>query len=387
MGAENDHEVIYGTLTPADGGEINELFARAYGRSRTMEQWRWEFTGLPGNGPVLWGARAGRRLVGHYALIPVPMSFFGQALRSAKAESAMVDPDYRGRGICSRLVELTLQDARERSISTIWGFPNERSFRIMERSGRIHIGGLYGYIKILRRIRVFQAYLRRRWGRPGLSSAPAGVEVGTPEAGRVSSPDQPGGEKAPPAGGRIGPLPSVETPIDERFQRLWEGSRDRLGITIERSPEYLTWRFRDNPYGRYLIVAHGSGGGTLSGYMIATLKREGRLAIGYIVDFLCLEGRAEIFDGLLTETLNRLGAAGADMVVLFLNPAHPLCRPLVPVLERRRFHRRSRPKPFSIKIFPVEDEARQETPGDRRQRWHDIENWYLTGAFGEGVEY
>ena len=361
MNRGGDHELIYQAMDPADGGEINDLFARAYGRTRTLEQWSWEFTGLPGEGPVLWAARADNRLVGHYALISLPMSFFGQTLRGAKAESAMVDPDYRGRGICSRLVDLTLEDARKRSISVVWGFPNELSFRIMERSGRIHIGGLYGYVRVLRRMRVFRAYLRKRWGRPDRASEAVG-----PDAGRLS----PG-----------------ENPSDERFRHLWERARDRLGITIERSPEYLTWRFRDNPYGRYLVLTREARDRSLSGYMISTLRREGRLTVGYIVDFLCPEPNAGIFDGLLDESLRRLGAGGADMVVLFLNPDHPLCRPLLPVLQGRRFHRRSRPKAFSVKVFTDEVDGRREAPEDLRRRWHGIENWYLTGAFGEGVEY
>jgi len=362
MSHRDDHDVAYRALTPADGGEINELFTRAYGRDRTLAQWRWEFTGPPGAEPVLWGARAGPRLVGHYALIPLRVSFFGQSLGSAKAESAMVDPDYRGRGICSRLVELTLRDAGKRGLSVVWGFPNEQSFGIMERSGRINIGGLYGYIKVLSRMRVFRAYLQKRWGRSG--------DMGMP-----------------PAADRAGRFSPPENPIDERFRHLWERSRERLGITIERSPEYLAWRFRDNPHGRYLVTTRGSKGGSLSGYMIATLKREGRLSIGYIVDFLCADGHAGVFDGLLSETLRSLEGAGADMVALFLNPAHPLCRNLVPVLAGRRFHRRKHPRFFSVKVFSEKESSHGERSQDRWQRWHRIENWYLTGAFGEGVEY
>jgi len=372
----NASEVTYRALTPSDGDRINDLFARSYGRVRTPEQWRWEFARAPGGSPVLWAAEAGGRLIGHYALIPLEMSFFGQSLKGAKAESAMVDPDYRGQGICSRLVELTLQDARQRGISVVWGFPNEQSFRIMERSGRIHIGGLYGYIRILRRARVLRAYLRRKWRRS--SEFP---ERGRPEA-RAPMADRPAGESILSTRDRI-----EESCIDEGFLELWERSRDRLGITVRRSPEYLTWRFGNNPYGRYLILTQGLKGRTPEGYMIATLRKEGDLSIGYIVDFLSAGDGAEVFAGLLTETLQRLGAMGADMVVLFLNPAYPLCRPFLPVLEKQRFHRRNRPKQFSIKVFSDEDGDARDAPNESQQRWHRIENWYLTGAFGEGVEY
>jgi hypothetical protein len=307
------------------------------------------------------------------------MSFFGEALRGAKAESAMVDPEYRGRGICSRLVERTLEDARERGLSVVWGFPNRQSWRIMERSGRMHIGGLHAYIKVLRRMRVFRAYLRKRWARSAHPSGAGAGRVGNRAGGRA---DAPAAES-----GRTGRFSPAEGPFDQRFERLWEGARDRLGITIERSPEYLRWRFQDNPHGRYLVQTCGPDGEPLSGYMIAALKQEGRLAIGYIVDLLSSEPDAGIFDDLLAGTLQQLNAAGADMVVFFLNPDHPLSAPLLTVLERRRFHRRSRPKPFSVKVFPEERRAGLEDCGDRWQRWHAVESWYLTGAFGEGVEY
>ncbi len=377
----NANEVTYRELTPSDGDRINDLFARSYGRVRTPDQWRWEFTRAPGGSPVLWAAEAGGRLIGHYALIPLEMSSFGQPLKGAKAESAMVDPEYRGRGICSRLVELTLRDARQRGISVVWGFPNERSFRIMERSGRIHIGGLYGYIRVLRRGRVLRAYLRRCWRRSSELPAQGRAEAGAPLTDRLA------GERILTAQGLIGESCIEERCIDERFQELWERSRDRLGITVNRSPEYLAWRFGTNPYGRYLILTQGPQGGIPAGYMISTLRREGELSIGYIVDFLSAGDGAEVFAGLLTGTLQRLGAAGADMAVLFLNPAHPLCRPLLPVLKKQHFHRRNRPKQFSIKVISDENGSPRDARNEGQQRWHRIENWYLTGAFGEGVEY
>jgi hypothetical protein len=165
--------------------------------------------------------------------------------------------------------------------------------------------------------------------------------------------------------------------LDEEFDGLWERVREDAGITVERSRGYLRWRFRDNPHGRYLILTHKDGMRALTGCMISTLKNEGGLRIGTIVDVLISGPAAGVFASLLAETLAALRAGGADLAVMLLNPAHPLGRIMVPVLERHRFHRRRNPKRFSVKVFTEKD----------RELWCRPEHWYLTGALGEGVEY
>jgi hypothetical protein len=95
------------------------------------------------------------------------------------------------------------------------------------------------------------------------------------------------------------------------------------------------------------------------------------------VDFLMRPGREALFGLLLEETLRFLKAGRADMVTLFFNPRHHGCGHFLPALEGHRFHPRKQAKRFSVKIFSPSLVARGLA----------IDQWYLTGAFAEGVEY
>jgi predicted N-acetyltransferase YhbS len=364
-----EQDLVYRPLSQDDGQRINELYERAYGKSRSLSQWCWEYRDGPFGEPLLWGAESGGRLVGHYALIPFQMSFQDGLFSGAKAESAMVDPSCRGRGICSSLVELTLQEAARRGIRVVWGFPNNQSFAIMQKSGRRHVGVLNSYMKIFRPARVLRAYLERRIGGwiPRFHREPDYREV---RKASVFAEDETAitGEEH---------LLDLNR-FDERLNRLWERVRRHTGITIVRNEVYLNWRFVQNPHGQYKIFAALENDGEICGYMISTLKREMGLKIGYIVDFLVSEDDTDIFHRLLFKTLRFTEENGADIIYLFLNREHRVFDSFHPVLTKLHFRRCKSSRRFAVKIFPGELSE---------EEGYNPPNWYLTGAFAEGVEF
>ena len=165
--------------------------------------------------------------------------------------------------------------------------------------------------------------------------------------------------------------------FDARFDHLWNSVRGPMGFSIVRSGDYLRWRFVQNPHGHYITLATVRAGGHLNGYMVSTLKQELGLRVGYVVDLLTAGDSPAVFDQLLSGTLRWLDGSRADMVTLFLNRQHRTCQTYLPALSRHGFRQRKRPKKFAIKLFA----------DDLEEAGYQGSNWYLSGAFAEGVEF
>ena len=239
----------------------------------------------------------------------------------------------------------------------------------MQKSGRRHVGVLDSYMKIFRPARVLRAYLERRVGGwiPRLHREPDCREV---RKTSVFAED----ETTISGEGHLLDL----NRFDERLNRLWERVRRHTGITIVRNNVYLNWRFVQNPHGQYKIFAALEDDSEICGYMVSTLKREMGLKIGYIVDFLVSEDDTDTFHRLLFKTLRFTEKNGADIIYLFLNREHRVFDSFHPVLTKFHFRRRKSSRRLAVKIFPGELSE---------EEGYNPPNWYLTGAFAEGVEF
>ena len=103
----------------------------------------------------------------------------------------------------------------------------------------------------------------------------------------------------------------------EEFSILAERLRGRLGICIQRSAEYLNWRYEDNPLERYETIAarrHGE----LEGYAIWTEAGEDACVID-----LFGENDPAIVKGLLSEIVATLRRRAVMTLSVWLNDNHP----------------------------------------------------------------
>ncbi|MCE2712269.1 MAG: GNAT family N-acetyltransferase [Cryomorphaceae bacterium] len=111
LASENDYE------------KINDFHNRIYGKSRTMEQFRWEFHDAPDGSSVYVIAEDGDRIVGTNCVIPMVLkNADGVIIRSGKSEDTLVDPEYRGQNIFNRIYEFLFEECKKQNIAVIWGF-------------------------------------------------------------------------------------------------------------------------------------------------------------------------------------------------------------------------------------------------------------------------
>jgi hypothetical protein len=106
-------------------------------------------------------------------------------------------------------------------------------------------------------------------------------------------------------------------PCGEEFTSLMREQRGKYEICLQRSAQYLTWRYVNNPLTSYEIITarrHGK----LKGYAVWTQAEEDAM----VVD-LFGENNPAIVKALLTEVVARLTSCGVMTVSLWLNESHP----------------------------------------------------------------
>lgn len=84
------------------------------------------------------------------------------------------------------------------------------------------------------------------------------------------------------------PLISEAPRISQETERFWEDVRGRYPITVERTADYLNWRFCNHPFFKYSIL-EARDKGALSGYLIYRIEEDRGFKIARIIDFIAKE--------------------------------------------------------------------------------------------------
>jgi GNAT superfamily N-acetyltransferase len=302
--------------TKADAIACNDLHNKAYGNSRTLEQWSWTF----GNGlfsdlelPFVVAEDEGI-IVGTQALIPIQMIDEDGVYWSAKSEETLVASDYRGQGLFEKMYDKVFEVARASDFQSIWGFtPARKSFQrvgfnipgdtsqlfkplkpkcvitLIDNAGtnteQVGLNGLFWKTLYLMAGVTASLYSGvREWFTRRFKS-----ELEMVELHDLTSAPQQGGQ------------------LSEDFITHWGGT------TIYRDQKYLKWRIFDNPYCKpNMVGAYVEG--ELIGYCGFSL---GENQMGHIVDiFVTVPKSRDIAPGdvvykLLASATNRMSDMGA----------------------------------------------------------------------------
>ena len=253
----------------ADREAILALRGRCFGEidpeKRDPRFWDWEFSG----GRCFVGEDAGRVLT-HIALVPVTYAIDGSLVRGATAVDAMTSPDARGHGWFSRVVRFAMESTRD-------DFAISTAYQIR--------GAVLG------------AMLRSGW--VVAEKVPVLVRpVFLPALHRTE----------------------VRVLMRDDVQTM-AGLTPAGGASIARTPEFLAWRFFDNPRWKYRVTAVDDG------YLVArrtTLKGFDTYAI---VDLAFRTKRTA--RALIAGAIHEAKRLGCTLVASLVSRAHPAFVPLL----------------------------------------------------------
>lgn len=337
---------------PGEEG-IWELVARCYGdRWMSRTRFRHCYFGERAEATRIVTAESGGRVVGMQPVQWVRHRFRGTPIEAGILTGAMVDPEWRQRGIFGALVSECERVSFERGARLVWTMPNERSSPAFRKAGYRFPGERRLYIWAPEPRTLFASRTGGLLGRA---------------LGRVASPLL---SRRPPRPQGVEVLeaqslgPEAEA-LSKNFCSGWSG------ILQDRDAPWRTWRFGTDMEGPYrFLEARESDGGASAWCVVTRERREGR-EVGYILDLVAGDRRAGV--AVVSEALRLMAGWGVELVM------SAVCgRGLGALMSGGgmvRVPRAMAPKRFYL--------AYRTAPGAEADLTRDLsspENWYLTFA-------
>lgn len=301
-----DHdEVEIRPYRPGDEAALVALFAEVFGKPCSLEWWRWKLKGQPSPVENVWVATAGERVVGQYAGIPVRVRAGGAVCPAMVSVDTMTSPDFRRRGILSRLGAAVYEAWATAGVVAVIGLPNEQWG---SRTGALGWVGVEPLAWMRFPLNVGQAAARRV---PSPLSAPAHALNLGGHVWRLAH---------RPLGARGVKVEAVATPGSE-FDTLWGTRADRAGVGLVRDRAWAAWRYFDAPGMGYRVLLAREGGAP-TGYIAYRPGGTPERRIGYIADHFADHdgGSARV---LLAAALDDLAAGGVEKALALTVPGSP----------------------------------------------------------------
>ena len=108
-------------------GEISRLFKSSFESDLDINLWDWAYIDNPCGSPIVSLYYHEKKLVGHYAIIPMRLRYKEQELLTGLSMTTMVDISYRRQGLFIKQANEVYEKAMELGFALVYGFPNKNS--------------------------------------------------------------------------------------------------------------------------------------------------------------------------------------------------------------------------------------------------------------------
>jgi Acetyltransferase (GNAT) domain len=272
---------------------LTALHGRVFGRPISRAHWLWKLGRRRGPTPNVWVAEAEGRLVFQYAGIPTRVFHSGTACWAMVSVDTMTDPDYRRRGLLTKVAEVFARWG-EAGVAYVMGLPNEQWGSRIGALGIVPVAELRWWV---------------RWLDP---VALATGRAAPPRAGTLRSraPDEGTPVRTEPAGGAIevGPI-GDPSPFDDLWRRTGEEG-------VVRDAAWVRWRYLEAVPPWSVLGARQAG--HLLGGIAFRLDASGRHASGIVGEAVATS--FPVLRRLLAACCIQLRGAGASRVALLAQP-------------------------------------------------------------------
>lgn len=264
--------------------------------------WRWEYVENPAassENPYIWICRRRGKIIARICFMPVRLSVKGRTYKGCWCQDLMVLSELRSMGMGYFLIRHALGELAGSVDLVMVSGTNSDSYALFKNSGFIDLGFIGRNIK------------------PALFGSAAYRRSGLMDSLDISEVQH----------------------FDERFDRLWHEVSGKISCAVVRDKATLAWRFDQNPYLKYNILA-AEKDALLKGYVVFrkdTLKRGALsgLRIGIISDIFFDPADRDVGALLLSRAIQHMGK---DVKIFRCDI---LCEAIYPVIRSAGF--------FSIK--------------------------------------
>ena len=271
-----------------DETQLVALFASVFGHSIDEPHWRWKLDHATPETPNVLLAMSADRPVFQYAGIPTLFSIAGSHVDAMVSVDTMTAPDFRRRGLLTRVATDAYARWRDAGISFVLGLPNEQWGSRASALGWLPLFKLQRLVLPLRP----EAMLAHRLSLPWLRQLPL---VSTLWNGWLSR---------PPAADKEVEIRRVTTAGAE-FDALWERCEPDAEFGVIRDRRWVQWRFLSCPSRRYQVRLAMRGRDPV-GYVAWHLVESGGRRRAFLAEFSCLRPDPAARDTLLAELIREL---------------------------------------------------------------------------------
>ncbi len=280
-----------------DRVEVDALFRRVFGGARadaSAERWDWQYVRNPNaDGPQIWIARDGGKIVGQYATMPVRLSVAGHEVDASWGMDVMVAPERQRQG----LGELLFQTWDRHSGASLGMGLSVGSHRLFRKLKWPDVGPVPCLVKPLSR----RAFFRPGWP-PVVNGVVSVLAAPVVRALRERGPIDPGVRRF--------------DHFDARFTDLWQRVSSKFAFAVRRDARYLEWKYVELPHLGYSLIALEREG-RIDGYAVFRHSDEPRGRVTALIDFLADPDDRETFPALLRFMERDSREAGSNRIRAF----------------------------------------------------------------------
>lgn len=293
-----------------DEEELNALYNLVAGRSRTIQQFRWEWLNSPEGWGSMWLMVDNNLsvIIGHHGLIPLKFNYFENTIMAGKTENTVMHPQYRGKGIYQAFEVKFLEEARDKFqlLFTTAGSKEAGSIRV--KLGYVIVGGYDNFIKVI------DWRGSSKWVTGIVKIVVHNISIATLlrwayRLGSIFLIPFFHGSGSIDKEIILEKIGEINLVADE-WDNFWQLNKENYAITVDRSSRYLKWRIFDNPNlvnDFYLARLQGN----IVGYIITREFGENGATI---VDIIAQNNSSVIFNTILDRIVGILRQKGTSVV-------------------------------------------------------------------------
>ena len=226
------------------------------------KRYMWQFLENPAGSGIILMAYDGNKLVGQLCSIPCNYVLMNKFYVTAIAgEWLCVSPHYRGKGLMLQL--LNKRDNLENPFPFVLDSPNKKS--------------LNGFVKYKCHTLPVKHLIRP----VKLSHCIAYKKI----TKQIMSPLDKIWQKRDRAETDESLIEEYSSAFDNKFNELFETTKDNIMIRQVRNAEFLNWRYRKAPWRIYKTIISKGKDGKILGYIIISLAKIHGKSVGLIMDF------------------------------------------------------------------------------------------------------
>ncbi len=332
-----------------DGPALSALHGEVFGRKIDPAYWNWKYYLNPAGPHNAYLAVHDGRIVGEITAVPVRIKVGDREIIASQTCDIVIAPSYRKSTPFFRLFKVAYKDYETKGWEFIYGLPLESTYRLGTKMfGFKSAGALKSLVKILDPT----PFLRKRIKNRVMSGTLGTLGVAGLRLRNMSRSI------------RLNRLKIKEVEqFDSRFDDLWYRCSPRFPIAVARTPEYLNWRYFQNPMTQYKVLAVYSGE-ECRGFAVYCMRERDGITRCFLVDLLAHPDDAAVIKCLLSCVAEASYRQGADSVNTWMLE-HTF---LYPFLKETGYVERDTPHYLIVK--PTKDAS--------DSFLHERGNWFLT---------